>query len=403
MIPLQSKPKTLPASSMLNTRRRKRFSGGMFIGVGITLAVMLLAVGFFAVQKSSSSHAASVSTHGRHMGGITTINGLQNITQIGSTTNILDPNGNPITANPDPYKIAIAPANLSPNLKAGDVLVSNIGNDTQGITVVKFTQQPGTGRVFNVMSGNGDGILGPSGLVFDNGKLLVANATGNSVAVLNPNGTLFTTVKDPLFNGPWGITVGRSGSDSHGNQLMTFFTANKFDGKILRVNVTSSSNGGAPTFTVVQIGQYNLVGTVSKIDLHWMPFLQVGSKILIDVLLTIDPANNSVAAFAHSSALQAVGTPVTVFQGTPLNNPGGLALNPLNGDILVVNLNDNNLVELNAKMGTVVGVKQIDPTIVDAQGNNSALFGVIAIKDAQGNLKVFFTDDNTNTLNVLSA
>ena len=93
---------------------------------------------------------------------------------------------------------------------------------------------------------------------------------------------------------------------------------------------------------------------------------------------------------------------MTVFQGTPLNNPGGLAINPLNGDILVVNLNDNNLVELNAKAGTVIGVKAIDPTIVDAQGNNSALFGVIATKDEQGNLKVFFTDDNTNTLNVLS-
>lgn len=155
-------------------------------------------------------------------------------------------------------------------------------------------------------------------------------------------------------------------------------------------------------FNVVQIGQYALNDTVSKIDLHWMPKLKVGSQTLRDVLLTIDPAGNRVAAFANSSTLQAVGTPMTVFQGTPLNVPGGLAINPLNGDILVVNLMDNNLVELNAKLGTVVGVKQIDPTVVDAQGNNSALFGVIAIKDDQGNLKVFFTDDNTNTLNVLS-
>jgi hypothetical protein len=32
----------------------------------------------------------------------------------------------------------------------------------------------------------------------------------------------------------------------------------------------------------------------------------------------------------------------------------------------------------------------------------SALFGVAAATDAKGNLEVFFTDDNTNTLNVLS-
>ena len=400
MIPL--KDRSNAASMNMSGKRRKRSSAGMLIGVGVTLVVALLAVGVFASQKLAPSHAAPMAKKDMRAGAITTINGLQTIAQIGSTTDILDANGNPITANPDPYKIAIAPANLAPNLKAGDVLVSNIGNDTQGVTIVKFKQQPGTGQVFNTMPG--DGVLGPAGLSFDNGKLLVGNSTGNNVLILNPNGTLFQTITNPLFNGPWGITLGnpeKSGNDGR-NKLASFFTANKFDGKIMRVDVTSSKNGKMMQFTVVQIGQYALNGTVSKIDLRWLPKLKVGNQELKDVLLTIDPANNSVSAFPQSSMLQAVATPVVVFQGTPLNNPGGLAINPLNGDILVVNLNDNNLVELNAKTGTVVGVKAIDPTIVDAQGNNSALFGVLAIKDDQGNLKVFFTNDNTNTLNTLS-
>jgi hypothetical protein len=400
MIPLQSVPKVPSRPSNLNGKKRQRSLKGKLIGISVTLIVALMAVGVFAAEKLSPSHAAPASNSFAHAGGITTINGLQTITQIGSTTNILDANGNAITANPDPYKIAIAPANLAPNLRAGDVLVSNIGNDTHGVTIVKFKQQPGTGQQFNTMPG--DGVLGPAGLVFDNGKLLVGNSTGNDVLVLNPNGTLFQTIQSPLFNGPWGITVGRPKSDSSRDGLVSFFTANKFDGKILRVDVTVPQDGGAMQFNVVQVGQYALNGDVSKIDLHWMPKLKVGSQTLRDVLLTIDPAGNRVAAFANSSTLQAVGTPVTVFQGTPLNVPGGLAINPLNGDILVVNLMDNNLVELNAKLGTVVGVKQIDPTVVDAQGNNSALFGVVAIKDERGNLKVFFTDDNTNTLNVLS-
>src|SRR6266567_5045240 len=380
MIPLQSVPKVPSRSSNLKGKKRQRFLKGKLIGISVTLVVALMAVGVFAAQKLSPSHAAPTSKSFAHAGGITTINGLQTITQIGSTTNILDANGNAITANPDPYKIAIAPANLAPNLRAGDVLVSNIGNDTHGVTIVKFTQQLGTGQQFNTMPG--DGVLGPAGLVFDNGKVLVGNSTGNDVLVLNPNGTLFTTIQSPLFNGPWGITVGRPKSGSSRGGLVSFFTANKFDGKILRVDVTVPQDGGAMQFNVVQIGQYALNDTVSKIDLHWMPKLKVGSQTLRDVLLTIDPAGNRVAAFANSSTLQAVGTPMTVFQGTPLNVPGGLAINPLNGDILVVNLMDNNLVELNAKLGTVVGVKQIDPTVVDAQGNNSALFGVIAIRDA---------------------
>ena len=94
---------------------------------------------------------------------------------------------------------------------------------------------------------------------------------------------------------------------------------------------------------------------------------------------------------------------ITAFQGKPLNTPAGLTVNPLNGDLLVVNMNDNNLVELNLSQGKAVGTRLLDNVPVDAKsGNGSALFGVAAATDAKGNLEVFFTDDNINTLNVLS-
>jgi hypothetical protein len=66
-------------------------------------------------------------------------------------------------------------------------------------------------------------------------------------------------------------------------------------------------------------------------------------------------------------------------------------------------MNDNNLIELNLSQGKVVAVRQLDNVPVDAQsGSGSALFGVAATRDARGNLEVFFTDDNLNTLNLLS-
>ncbi len=69
----------------------------------------------------------------------------------------------------------------------------------------------------------------------------------------------------------------------------------------------------------------------------------------------------------------------------------------------MVNLNDNNLVELNLTLGKAVGTRLLDNVPVDAQsGNGSALFGVAATRDSRGNLEVFFTDDNMNTLNLLS-
>ena len=71
-----------------------------------------------------------------------------------------------------------------------------------------------------------------------------------------------------------------------------------------------------------------------------------------DVLLALDLANNRIAAYPNSStlnttAMRSTSKGITVFQGKPLNMPGGLTINPLNGDLLVVNMNDNNLVELN--------------------------------------------------------
>jgi hypothetical protein len=395
MIPLQSRSKVQPMSTNVYGKRRKRYSRGMLVGIGVTLVVALLAIGVFAAQKAGFSHAASVSQDGK----ITTINGLQNITQIGSATNILDNNGNPVTANSDPYKIVIVPNGFaSPILKPGNLLVSNIGNDDHGITIPQFMQQTSTGKSINPPTA----VMGPADMGFDKGKLLVANSTGNSVSILNADGTLNTTVTNPLFNGPWGLTIGNPKQGNNKKGLTSFFVANKLDGKIMRVDVTTPKGAATPTFNVVQIGQYNLLGGISKIDMHWLPKLKVGSQELKDVLVTINPANNSIDAFPHSSTLNAVTTPMTVFQGTPLNNPGGLAINPMNGDALVVNLNDNNLLEINMTTATVIGTKTVDPLVVDGQGNNSALFGVLAIKDDNGNLKVFFTDDNTNTLNVLS-
>ena len=139
------------------------------------------------------------------------------------------------------------------------------------------------------------------------------------------------------------------------------------------------------------------------------PTLQIGGRHFSDVLLALDLANNRIAAYSNSStlnttAMRSTSKGMTVFQGKPLNMPEDLAINPLNGDLLVVNMNDNNLVELNLSQGKVVGIRLLDNVPVDPKsGNGSALFGVAATRDARGNLEVFFTDDNMNTLNLFQS
>jgi hypothetical protein len=329
---------------------------------------------------------------------ITTIVGLTNIQQIGSTQNINDVNGNAIMVDPDPYKIVVVPEKLG-KLARGTVLVSNIGN-VLGTTIVKFHPFPSTGVQFNAATA---GLQGPAGLSFNHDRFLAANSKGgNSIQVLNPDGTLFTSIANPMFNNPWGVTTGFQDSFS---SLATFFVANKSDAKVLRVDVQDGAAGAAPTFKVTQIAQLTVMdGGVTKIDLKWLPILRVGKQVLFDVLVAQDPAQNRIAAIANASTLNtATGAGTTIFQGTPLNVPGGIAINPFNRDILVVNLADNNLVEIRPATTSVIGVKTVDPLVVDAMGNNSALFGVAATADKKGNLLVFYTDDNTNTLNALSA
>jgi hypothetical protein len=351
--------------------------------------------------SSSSGVAFAVPDNDDNVARITTIVGLTNIQQIGSTQNIVDVNGNAVTANPNPYKVVVVPENLGKNLTRGTVLVSNIGNDgTTGTTVVKFNPFPSTGVQFNAAAA---ALQGPADLSFNRDRLLVANSKGgNSVQVLRADGSLVTSITDPLFNNPWGVTTGFPHFFA---PLSTFFVGNKSDAKVLRVDVEEGADGAAPTFKVTQIAQLTMMdGGETKIDMRWIPFLKVGQDLLFDVLVVQDPANNRIAAIPNASRLNtSTGTGTTIFQGTPLNVPGGIAINPFNNDVLVVNLNDNNLVEINAAKASVVGVKAVDPLVVDGQGNNAALFGVTATVDKKGNLLIFYTDDNTNSLNALSA
>src|SRR5215469_4541640 len=126
MTSFRSRPKTLSASSLVSRKRRTRFSGKVLVGFSVTFALVLLAGAAFAFQTLAPSHAASVIQRSHHAQALTTINKLTHISQVGSTANILSAQGKPLTVDPNPYKIAIAPTNLSPNLQAGDILVSNI-------------------------------------------------------------------------------------------------------------------------------------------------------------------------------------------------------------------------------------------------------------------------------------
>jgi hypothetical protein len=339
--------------------------------------------------------------------GMKTINKLAHISVIGSTAFIVDGHGRTVSADANPYGIAIAPNGMTPGaLKPGDIVVTNFGAMNTGTTLVRFPNGKGPGQLFNTMANPGP--KGPAFEAFNplSGSVWVANFSGNNVEVFNPNGTLKVTITNPMFKMPWAMTSNHGMHNAMDGAIGSFFTTNAGDATIDRIDLIPNNNG--TTFRVFQIGQLAQVNGGTKLNAIWVPSLQIGGQRLADVLLVLDIANNRVAAYPNSTtmnttAMRSTNKGMTVFQGKPLNAPAGLTTNPLNGDLLVVNMNDNNLVELNLSQGKAVGVRQLDNVPVDGQsGNGSALFGLAASTDAHGNLEVFFTDDNTNTLDVLS-
>jgi hypothetical protein len=383
---------------------KKRSSLAVIASVGIFALTLVLVV--------SPLFARGATTYAIKAGNqvSSTINRLSRIAVVGSTAFIVDARGRTIAVDSNPYGVTIVPSNIPASntpgiLKVGDVLVSNIGANDTGTTLVRFPAKGGPGSLFNTVAN--PGTKGPNAEVFNtlSGNLWVANASGNDVQVFKPTGSVLMSITNPLFHKPWGLAFNHGMPKPNDGSVAAFFVTNVADATIDRIEIIPGR--AAPSFRVSQIGQFAHSGAETKIAVTWVPSLRLRGTIYSDVLLAIDGATNRIAAFPNSSTRNATTTGstdkgVTLFQGSPLNSPIGFTFNPLNGDLLVVNQNDNNLVELNLAQRRVVGIRQLDNVPVDAQtGNGSALIGVTANTDVMGNLEVFFTDDNTNTLDVL--
>jgi len=110
-------------------------------------------------------------------------------------------------------------------------------------------------------------------------------------------------------------------------------------------------------------------------------------------LYVADTLLNRIAAIPDALfRLNSAGVGNTVSQNGTLNAPLGLAIAP-NGDILVVNGGDGNMVE------TTPGGSQVATKNADITGTGAGtLFGLAVASDRQG---VYLVDDGNNTLDLL--
>jgi hypothetical protein len=316
-------------------------------------------------------------------------------------------------------------------LQPGDLLISDFSdasganNGTSimryspatGVVSLFYQEHIGSGPVGGAISGAGTlwianfqpGYSNPvDGATTGDGNVVVINANGadfpNGAGIIdNGSGATFAPTANPLA-GPWGQVLAQKA----GTTTPFFFSTNTDAGAgyIQREEFTP---GKFSTEQLVTIGVAptgtNAFDAAGPQGMAYDP--------TNDILYVTDAAANEILAFPAATTTDAISTAVVVFEGTPLNAPIGLTVNPVNGDLITVNQLDNNMVEIAPKLtgnsgsavpvyGSVVGVRLVDPTPVsEAAGTGSALFGVLATKDRQGNLNVYYTDSVTNSLNVL--
>ena len=325
------------------------------------------------------------------------LGGLNTERTIGTTVD-------PMNGDQNPYGLDVAKVTQGP-ITAGDLVICNF-NDSEnvqgtGTTIVALHPKPGSTPTHIAQDKS---LKGCAALAMGGAPIWAAANVANDNPIVQPNGSVFNLTSSK-FHGPFGQTFSPS-SGPFGNAA--FYESNAGDGSIVRINITNSG------FTFDTIATGFAINEGAPGSILGPSGLQYNRST--DTLYIVDGANNSVVTFSGVTSIPAGGITVSgltfsgpfashahvMFAGSPLNGPISSALLN-NGNLIVGNTLDptgkNLMVEI-SPTGSVLNVKNVDT------GAAGALFGMVAVESASNSTaastKIYFNDDNDNTLRVLS-
>ncbi len=312
----------------------------------------------------------------------------------------------------NPYGVAIVQATTGA-LVQGNVLVSNFNNSANlqgtGTTIVEIAPN-GKVTLFaalaaSALPGSCPGGVGLTTALVElrSGWVIVgslptsdgtaATAKAGCLIVLNNSGHVVETFSGSPINGPWDMTAVDGGNSA------VLFVTNVLNGTVAAKGKTVNRG------TVVRIGLTIATGQMPKMvsetivgsgfpertDPAALVIGPTGVGISGGTLYVADTLGNRIAAISNAlTRTTSGGTGHTVSANGALNGPLGLAIAP-NGDILVANSGDGNLVETTPG-GSQVAIKTVEPA------GAGTLFGLAIAPNAKG---VYFVDDGTNQLRLL--
>jgi hypothetical protein len=312
------------------------------------------------------------------------------ITTIGSTVD-------PTNGDQNPYGLAIAPVSMG-LLAAGDLVICNFNDAANvqgnGTTIEILHPAPGSTPTRMVQDPNLKGCAALA--VASDDSPWAAAYSSNLAPFYGPTGGLVSALATGPWSGPWGEIF----APAFGASAASYVTSNATSGTIVRVNVAGT------TFTTIASGFTINAGAVPGNILAASGLTYDATN---DTLFVVDSNNNRIVVFAGYSTLganailvEADGTfsgpsaasAKVLFSGAPLNVPISAA-QLFNGDLVVGNTADNLLVEI-SQAGEVVATQNLDTGAV------GALFGIVAAGTDASSTKIYFNDDNDNTVKVLA-
>ncbi|MFE5120275.1 hypothetical protein [Streptomyces sp. NPDC056669] len=323
----------------------------------------------------------------------------------------------PANGDVNPYGTALVKKSVG-DLRRGNVLVSNFNNAANeqgtGTTLVQISPR-GTATLFaqidpQNLPGPCPGGVGlttalsilPGGWVVV-GSLPTADGTSATaqagcLLVLDSHGKVRETFSGQGINGPWDMTAKSRGdeTDLFVTNVLNGTVAGGGDivrrGTVLRITLRTHDNRPPTRTATTVIGS----GFAQKTDPAALVIGPTGVGLRDGTLYVADTVDNRITAIPNALTRRtSAGIGRVVSTDQHLNGPLGLAITP-KGNILTVNSGDGNIVETTPR-GAQVAVRTLDSS--GTPPGAGALFGLAIAENPD---RVYFVDDATNTLNLLS-
>ena len=344
--------------------------------------ISLATLAFVAMTPSLVSAAPTVARDA------SVLSSPHRISTIGSTID-------PLNGDQNPYGLTIAPkgGNI---IAAGDLVACNFNDkqNIQGLGTSIVVLKPVVGAKPRHLIADPT-LTGCAAIAMGGSAPWVAALDANDNPIVSSSGGIITPINNYPWTGPWGQAFVNGPASPP-----AFYESNANDGSIVRINL----GGAAFTFDKIVAGL--------PVN-HGVPGAILAPSGLTydaarDVLYVVDGAVNEIYTIANPATIPNGGIRLKpgqvggafknrlrlFYRGAPLAAPISAAL-LYNGDLIVGNTANNQLIELRPN-GQLVATTTVDG------GVPGAIFGIVASGTSAQSTKIYFNDDNDNTIKVLT-